>query len=379
MGIFDADHRFGSEQRLLLKFDDLSTETRNYSYAITHCDADWIPSRLVTAEYMEGFADNPINDYVFSINTVISYINYQLVIPNEDAKPLISGNYLLTVWENNKKDSPVLTRQFYVVEPRIGIRGEVKKDTFDGYKGPNQEIDFIIDHPNFSIRDPRNDIKTVLMQNSRTDNMITNLKPLFIRQGELDYNYNKENVFEGGNQFRNFNTKDLRVNGKGVYNIQYFSPEYHVTLQTDQITRDQNYLINEDLNGNYLIKKDRAQDNDLESDYIFVHFSLETPGPLTGGDIYVFGDLTDWQCKPANCMVYNPASKLYEASLMLKQGFYDYQYVYVEKGSNRIDNTIFEGSHVETENDYRIFVYFRDFSSRYDRLIGYQTINSVKR
>jgi hypothetical protein len=283
----------GSVQRLLLKFDDLSADTKNYSYSITHCDADWFPSRLVTAEYMEGFQENPINDYVFSINTVISYINYQLVIPNQDVRFLISGNYLLTVWEDNKKEKPVLTRQFYVVEPRIGIRGDVKKATFDGYKGANQEIDFVLDHPNFSIRDPRNDIKVVLMQNSQTDNMITNLKPLFIRQGELDYNYSKENVFEGGNEFRNFDTKDLRINGKGVTDIQYIAPEYHVTLYTDRITRDQSYLLGDDLNGNYLIKKDRAADMDLESDYIFVHFSLETPGPFTGGDIYVFGGLTD--------------------------------------------------------------------------------------
>ncbi len=369
----------GSDQRLLLKFDDLSPDTRNYYYTIAHCDADWNPSRLVPQEYMEGFPDNPINDYAFSINTTLPYINYQLVLPNEEARLLISGNYLLSVWEGNKRQTPVLTRRFYVVEPKVGIAGEVKKATFDGFRGPDQEVDFVINHPNISIRDPRNEVKVVVMQNSQTDNCITNLKPLFIRQNQLDYNYNKENVFAGGNEFRNFDTKNLRINGRGVQEIQYLDPYYQVRLFPDRITREETYRVGDDLNGHYLVKNDRAEDADLESDYMLVRFSLETPTLFTGGEIYVFGALSDWRCTPSNRMKHNPESKLYEATLLLKQGFYDYRYVYIEKDSQVINHTLFEGSHVETENDYHLLVYYRDFSSRYDKLIGYRTINSVNR
>jgi len=143
--------------------------------------------------------------------------------------------------------------------------------------------------------------------------------------------------------------------------------------------REGGYRIENDLNGRYLVKNDRANDPELESDYVMVHFSLETPMPLTGGDIYIFGGLSDWQCGPSNLMKYNPQLKLYEGELLLKQGFYDYQYVYSEKGSQKIDNILLEGSHVETENDYHLFIYYHGFSSRFDRLIGYKTINSVKR
>ena len=368
-----------TDQRLQLKFDELSDGVTNFVYTITHCDEEWYPSRLVQSEYMEGFIENPINDYAASINTTTKYTNYQLFLPNENVRFLISGNYLLSVFDEGKRDTPVLTRRFYVVEPLAEIKGEVKKSTFEGFKGRDQEIDFDVTYSRLSIQDSRTEIKVVVMQNSRTDNCLTKLKPLFVRDNQLSYDLSRENVFPGGNEFRNFDTKNLRINGLGVTNIEFIRPLYHVTLRTDQVTRGSDYRNENDLNGRYLIKNDRVTDSDLESDYMKVYFSLEMADPLLGGIIYVFGGLSDWQCLPVNKMTWNPGLKLYESSLLLKQGFYDYQYVYVENGDNLIDNTLLEGSYVETENDYQILVYYRGFSSRYDKLIGYRTINSVKR
>ncbi|HEY3388827.1 MAG TPA: DUF5103 domain-containing protein [Prolixibacteraceae bacterium] len=369
----------GTDQRLLLKFDEQSEGVTNFVYTITHCDADWYPSRLVQSEYMEGFIENPITDYAASVGTTSKYTNYLLSLPNENVRFLISGNYLLTVFDERDRTAPVLTRRFYIVQPSTDIQGDVKKSTFEGYKGHDQEIDFSVDYSRFSMQDPRTEVKVVVTQNSRSDNCLTNLKPLFVRENQLSYDLSRENVFPGGNEFRNFDTKNLRTYGLGVANIEYVNPFYHVELKTDQIRQEREYRNESDLNGRYLVKNDRVTDSDLESDYVFVHFSLELQEPLLGGDIYVFGGLSDWQCQPENKMKWNFESKLYEAAILLKQGFYDYQYVYVEKGSNKIDNTLLEGSFVETENDYQIFVYYRGFSSRYDKLIGYRTINSVKR
>ena len=368
-----------ADQRLQLKFDELSDGVTNFVYTVTHCDEDWYPSRLVQSEYMEGFIENPINDYAASINTTTKYTNYLLSLPNENVRFLVSGNYLLSVFEEGKRDTPVLTRRFYVVEPIADIKGEVKKSTFEGFKGRDQEIDFDVTYSRLSIQDSRTEIKVVVMQNSRTDNSLTKLKPLFVRDNQLSYDLSRENVFAGGNEFRNFDTKNLRINGLGVANIEFLRPLYHVTLRTDRVTRGGDYRNENDLNGRYLIKNDRVTDSDLESDYMKVYFSLEIAEPLLGGNIYIFGGLSDCQCLPVNKMTWNPELKLYEAALLLKQGFYDYQYVYFENGGSLIDNTLLEGSYVETENDYQILVYYRGFSSRYDRLIGYRTINSVKR
>ena len=369
----------GTDQRLLLKFDELTEGVTNFVYTITHCDAEWYPSRLVQSEYMEGFIENSVTDYAASVNTTSKYTNYLLSLPNENVRFLISGNYILSVFDEANRTTPVLTRRFYIVESSTEISGEVKKSTFEGYKGRDQEIDFTVDYSRFSIQDPRTEVRAVVMQNSRADNCLTNLKPLFVRNNLLSYDLSRENVFAGGNEFRNFDTKNIRMNGLGVANIEFINPTYHVELRTDQIRPERDYRNESDLNGRYLIKNDRVTDSDLEADYIFVHFSLQMPEPLLGGEIYVFGGLSDWQCQPANKMKWNFESKLYEAALLVKQGFYDYQYVYVENGSNKIDDSLLEGSYVETENDYQIFVYYRGFSSRYDKLIGYRTINSVKR
>jgi hypothetical protein len=368
-----------SDQRLLLKFDELSEGVTNFYYTITHCDAEWYPSRLVQSEYMEGFIDNPVSDYAASVNTTIKYTNYLLSLPNDQVRFLISGNYLLSVFDETNRNTPVLTRRFYVLEPAAEIRGEVKKSTFEGYRGRDQEIDFTLDYSRFSIQDPRTEVKVVVMQNGRADNCLLNLKPLFVRDNQLSYDLSRENVFPGGNEFRNFDAKNIRIPGLRVAKIEYVNPFYQIILLPDQIQRDGDYRSERDLNGRYLIKNDRANDADLEADYIMVYFLLEMQEPLLGGNIYFFGGLSDWQCNPANKMSWNFERKRYEGSVMLKQGFYDYQYVYIQNGETRIDNTLLEGSHVETENDYHVFVYYRGFASRYDKLIGYRNINSVKR
>jgi hypothetical protein len=368
----------GSSQRLICKFDLFSRDPRNYRYTIVHCDADWNPSRLVTSEYLEGFEDNSINDYAFSINTTIPYINYRLVLPNENVLIRISGNFLLKVWEEGKKDQPVLIKPFYVTEKEVEITGEIQKATYEGYNGASQQVAFAMSYPGFAIPDPLNEIKTVVMQNSRQDNQLTKLKPTFIRQNQLVFE-DKINLFKGGNEFRNFNAKNLQTNGMGIRAMEFRDPYYYLFLETDQSRRSDPYLTRNDLNGSFLVKNDRVTDSDLESDYINVHFSLAPPDLVTDDLIFIFGALTDWQCLPGNQMIYQPNTKLYEADLLLKQGFYDYQYMVLNKDAKAIDATFLEGSHVETENNYHIFVYYRGFSSRYDRLIGYRVLNSINR
>lgn len=368
----------GGSHRLIFKFDELSRNPKNFHYTLVHCDADWNPSRLAASEYMQGFSDNPVNDYAFSINTTIPYVNYRLVLPNEDVRILVSGNYLLKIWEDNNKDEPVLVRPFFVTEKEVEISGEIRRATFEGYNGESQQVAFAVNYPKFPVTDPLNEIKTVVMQNSQSDNKLTRLKPTFIRQNQLVYE-EKANLFKGGNEFRNFNAKNIQTNGMGVRSVEYRDPYFHLFLEKDLSRGKEIYRAWDDLNGNYLVKNDRASDSDLESDYVWVHFSLSPPDQVTDDRIYVFGGLSDWQCSPVNQMKYNPETKLHEAALLLKQGFYDYQYVQYDQDKKTVDASLFEGSHIETENDYSFFVYYRGFSSRYDRLIGYRVINSVKR
>lgn len=365
------------DARLILKFDDLSGEIKNYSYTVLHCDVNWNESFLNQNEYLEGFPDNPLNDYERSINTTFSYVNYYLELPNDRIRFKLSGNYILLVYENNDKEKLILSHRFYVYEPLVRIEGTARRATTDAYNGENQEVDFTLFHDRLQINNPLSEIKTVIMQNNRWDNAIRNLKPLYIQPGRLIYDYSQENVFKAGNEFRYFDTRNHRIIGEGVADISFFRPYYHVTLTPSEVRSNKRYFQYREMNGKYVVEsQERVKDYDLECDYQFVHFSLPLDVPLMGGTVNVFGALSNWNANKSNEMTWNFETGRYELSMLLKQGYYNYMYVYVPQGSKTADHTNLEGSFWETENDYQIFVYYRELSGRYDRLIGYRQVNS---
>ncbi len=365
------------DARLIMKFDDLSGEIRNYWYTILHCDADWNESFLNQNEYLEGFPENRLDDYAKSFNTTFNFVNYYLALPNNRVRFRVSGNYILLVYEDNNKEKLVLSRRFYVVDPKVRIEGNVHRATTDAFKGENHEVDFAVFHENLRINDPRSEVKTVIMQNNRWDNAIRNLKPLFIQPGRLVYDYSRENVFMAGNEFRYFDTRNFRVNGEGVESTSFHRPYYHVTLFPSEVRSNKRFFRYREMNGKYVIEsQERVRDFDLECDYQFVHFSLPLDAPLMGGTINVFGALSNWNANKSNEMTWNFENSRYELTLLLKQGYYNYMLVYVPQGSAVADHTNLEGSFWETENEYQIFVYFREVSGRYDRLVGYMQVSS---
>ncbi len=377
---FELSHpiiSLNSDENLVLKFDDLSGEVKNYSYTIIHCDANWNESFVMQNEYIEGFADNPLDDYAPSFNTTMQYVNYQLRIPNERVRLKYSGNYVVVVFENQDKEKVVLTRRFHVLDQKVDVSGLVKRATFDPFKGDNQEVDFTIRHDKLAISNPQQDVKVVIMKNRRWDDAITDLKPLFIRDNELVYDYSKENVFPGGNEYRYFDARTFRYNGENVFSTEFHRPYYHLTLMTDEIRSNKKYSEYKEMNGNYVIEsQDRINDYDTECDYVFVHFSLHMEAPLVGGTVNVLGAFTDWNANQNNEMTWNFDRASYELTMLLKQGYYNYQYVYVPEASNKADEAVLEGSHYETENEYQILIYYKGISGRYDELVGYQVLNS---
>jgi hypothetical protein len=369
--------QLNEDARLILKFDDLSGKVKNYYYTVIHCDAAWNESFIRQNDYLEGFPENPLQDYARSFNTTFSFINYYLEIPNDKIRLKVSGNYILLVFEDNNKEKLVLSHRFYVTESLVNIEATVRRATTDAFKGENQEVDFTLFHEKLRIDNPRDEVKVVVMQNNRWDNAIRNLKPLFIQQNRLIYDYDKENVFKAGNEFRYFDTRNHRVNGEGVIETSFFRPYYHVTLIPSEVRSNQRFFPYREMNGRYVVEsKEQVSDYNLECDYQFVHFSLPLEAPLMGGTIHVFGELSNWTCTKTNEMTWNFETHRYELSLLLKQGYYNYIYVYLPQGSDKVDYTNLEGSFWETENDYQIFVYYKVIADRYDRLVGYRQFNS---
>ena len=369
----------GEDIPLLFKFDDLSGEFKDYYYTIVHCDADWNESFVLQSEYIEGFTDNPLDDYSPSFNTTFDYFNYQLFLPNEDFTFKLSGNYALIVYEDGIKENIVLSKRFYVVDPLTEVEAIVRKATTDAFKGENQEVDFTIYHEKLRIENPRQEVKVVIMQNNRWDNAIRDLKPLFIREQALVYDYSRENVFTAGNEYRYFDNRSVNVSGENVLATEFHRPYFHKTLMIDKVRSNQRFYSYQEMNGKYFIEStDRiVEDYDTECDYVFIHFTLSLESILLGGTVNVFGELSNWNANKSNEMVWNFDTSAYELTMLLKQGYYNYKYVYVPQGSAVADHKNLEGSFWETENEYQIFVYYRDLAGRFDQLVGYQKLSSV--
>ncbi len=368
-----------TDDKIVVSFDDLSNDTRQYYYSLIHCDANWQPSDISEFDYMEGFSQNPINDYSFSFNTLIRYVHYQVVIPNADVKIKLSGNYLVKIVDYQNDNELIATARFMVVEQKVGIEATAKQAI--GFENSKycQEIDFSIVHTNYPITNPFGDLQIVVSQNGRKDNQITDLKPLYVKENKLIYDYERENVFPAGNEFRFFDMKSVRYRAEHIDSIFFHEPIYHFVLEQDFLRSKKLYRFHNDINGKRLIKLESSNESFREADYVDVHFALPFEAPILGGNFYVFGTLSNWTFNLDNKLHYNYETKRYERTIRLKQGYYNYEYVFLKDKESVADATLTEASFYETENDYIIYVYHHDFSARYDKLIGIQVINTLRK
>lgn len=365
-----------SEEKLYFSFDDLAGDVKTLSYTIVHCSAKWEPSDVSSMDYIDGFMDQPLTHYSFSRNTLQNYTHYDAVFPNEDFKILLSGNYILKVFQDNDQEKLVLTRRFMVYESKVFITGDVHAPTIVADRNYKQEVDFNISYTTDEITNPFQEIYPVILQNGRWDNAVTGLQPQFLLNNELRYDYEDVNVFKGGKEFRWFDTRTLRLNTERVEKIDKDTSGYHVFLLTDERRTFKRYMNNADINGKFLVHNQDNNDDETGSEYCYVHFFLAWPLAEPGGNMYVYGALTDWQCTSRNKMVYNKERHGYEATLYLKQGYYDYEYVFLKDKETVPDDYVAEGMNQETENDYWILTYFHKVGARTDELIAVKRLNS---
>lgn len=361
--------------KLMLSFDDLDNDNKFYGYTFIHCNADWTPSQLMFTQHSDGLMTDQINDWRFSLNTFKSYTNYRLNFPTENMKPKVSGNFIIMVFMADEPEKIILTKRFMVVEKVIGVTPLIQRARNPDDRNTKQELNFNIDLGTLNVTNPFDYVKPVIMQNERWDNAIYGLKPQYINNGKLTYDYYNGNLFNGGNEFRPFDVRNSRLVNMTVQKIAFGDDKlWHFYLYPDKNRLVNRYYVMDDLNGRYFIRNQNGLDYYSEADYVWVSFELDAAYPVDG-DVYVFGMLTSWQLKPEFKMVYNADKHKYTGSAMVKQGLYDYQYV-VNKGGN-IDDTYIEGNHFETENTYHILVYIRAFGDRADRLVAVERLNSV--
>lgn len=362
-------------EKLMLTFDDLSADEHTYSYKIVHCELDWTSSNLAESEFIDGFAQDRIRDYENSFNTLLHYTNYRVTLPNETTKLKISGNYEIAVSDENEE--VVFKRRFVIYEPKVTVGVAVFKSRDISFFNTKQAVEFTINSPNLLINNPKEEIIPVILQNNNWQNAIIGLKPQFYRGSQLLYKYNKETSFWGGNEFLYFDTKSIRNTSLNIAKVELGEDLYNTYLFTDKERRNQPYTYFPDINGNFVIRILNGENNNTDADYSWVYFSLKCSANLEGKDVYVNGNFNNWQLNEENKLTFNEISGLYETKILLKQGFYNYQYITKSK-EGTISTHDIDGSFYQTENDYTVLVYYKKFGSRYTKVIGVGFGNSEK-
>jgi len=365
--------------KLILSFDVFGDEYFQMEYTLIHCDADWNESDLLPNEYIEGYTEAYINDYQFSFNTKQSYIHYQQTIPDNNMNLIRSGNYILKVYPEDEPDKPAFIKRLMVIDPKTTIGGQVNRPSDPSLRKTHQEVDFQINISNLGSMFPSKEIRVFVRQNGRWDNMIRDIQPISISNGIMDFNLDdKTNLFPGLNTFRYFDFTSQKYNSEYIDRIDVSGSIDKIYLLPDDVRRDPNFIDNPDFHGIYYIDSKDWGNSKVESEYSDVFFRLNYHVPLLDGEVYVIGELTNWNITPYNKMTYNYETKAYETTLYLKQGFYSYLYAFLPTDSREADVSFFEGNHYETQNQYYVFVYYRAPGTTFDQLVGLQVFQDYQ-
>ncbi|MGM0566458.1 MAG: DUF5103 domain-containing protein [Bacteroidota bacterium] len=363
-------------ESLELSFDDFRDNTRDYRYTFIHCDAYWQPSDILVSDYLQGFDDDYVEEYEFSYNTKQPFIHYKLHFPQQDMLPVLSGNYLLKVYPAGSPDKPVLSARFYILDEKVSIQPNIRQATAPTKMDQWHEVDFVINAKDFYLANPSRNMKVIVQQNGRHDNKITGIQPSEIQGNEFIFDYEDQNLFRAGNEFRDFNIQNLKYQSDQVQRIDSFGEQNQVYLYPDTRRTFNPYVNNDDINGRRLIKTTEYDNTATEADYVRVHFTLPMENPVANGSIHILGGLNYWELNNRSKMTYNYEEKAYENSLYLKQGYYNYLYAYKEDGKSSANLRLIENSLYETENEYTIYVYYNHPGSSYDQFIGKKTVSS---
>ena len=371
-----------NDGKMCIDFDDLTHTYRRLTYRLVHCEADWKPSvGLFESDVVDGFiAGNTIDDVKESILTNTLYTHYHLDIPNDKCRPKLSGNYRLSVYDedDNSADRPLLTACFMLTEPAessMGVRLNITTQTDQSINREHQQAEMQVDYGNYMVSNPQQQIKTVVLQNRNWLDARWNSKPQYVMSNSLRWAHNQNYIFWAGNEYRKFEILSTDVTTMGVDKISWDGKNFHANLFPT--TPFLNYLYDEDADGAFLIRNSDNVDINTTSDYILTHFQLNTHFPYPYR-IYLNGDWTYDRLLPAYEMTYNTAGGYYEAVVPLKLGYYNYQFLATDE-QGRLSSFRVDNSHYQTENSYQALVYFRPQGGRTDKLVGYANVRFIKK
>ena len=357
------------------QFDDLFGNEADYYYEIVHCDYNWIPTNIPKNEYLKGFDGQRIQEYHNSVNALQIYSHYRLPIPNQFTQLRISGNYVLKILDENK--DVVLSRKFILYEDLVTIPIQIRRARTANNLEYKHNIEFSIKSLVINFQNPLKNVKVVLLQNGQFNTAIKNIAPQYTIGNELIYRYDTQTQFWAGNEFLYFDNNDIRAASNNVSRIDSSNGIYNSNLYTNNARANYPYSMTFDVNGNFVVRNIRAENNEIEADYAWVYFSLSAPDFMANKSIFVTGMFNNYSLSPEYKMDFNAQKNIFEKAVLIKQGFTNYQYQVADNKGNVDAEKAIDGNFWQTENDYSILVYYRENIDRYDRVIGKATANST--
>ena len=366
-------------ERLTLSFDILGNDGEVLNYTFIHCTHDWQPTDIQRIQYASGFESDRIDDYAFSVNTLINYVNYQLVFPKEDMQPLISGNYLLIVFGDDMSEENIyFTRRFMVIDEKAHIGASVPRYPDDlSLTETHQQLDIRAVMSNIPTGNVQQYSNLTIRQNGRWDNAVEGLKPSYVYPDYISFEHNPLTVFDGSNQYRRFDISNFRFQSENLAHIYQTDESYVIDILTCESRARKPYSTYEDVHGKKFIRVENENlDTSTEADYAWVNFFLRWDTPLADEDVYIMGAINDWIFNDNNRMTYDYKLRGYTCSMLLKQGFYNFMFATADRKTGLVSTDLTAGSFWETNNVYSLYFYYFNPTKGYDELIGYSVVNS---
>ncbi|MDG1397696.1 MAG: DUF5103 domain-containing protein [Polaribacter sp.] len=354
---------------LELSFDDLDADSKDYSYRIEHMTHDWKKSRLLSSQFIDGFDETSIIDVTNSFNTFQSYTHYAVKIPNINTVITKSGNYLLSVL--NDDDEVQFTRRFVLYENLATIGVSVSRSRNAKTTSTQQTVEFSVNHPNLRINNPSQEVNVILLKNDNWNEKITELQPTFFSPNQLKYTYSNKTNFWGGNEYLNFDSKFIRNKSVNIVRIER-DDIFHHYIYPYTYNPFLKYRYYPDINGMFVIRTLEGSDSNTEADYAMMHFTLQVDKPFLDKEVHVYGAFNNFLVDEETKMEYDFENKSYTGAILMKQGFYNYTFATIDNYGSVNTNEV-NGTFFQTENEYKVITYFKPFGGLYDRVIGVGT------
>ena len=354
-----------SNERLTLRFDELSSNPNMFRVVLSHHNFDWTKSNVIETIYQSGFGEDIITGGTPAIISEPDFVSYQYRFPNRDFGVRVSGNYMLHILDYNTNE-PLFSTPFIVSEDRGSITAGID-EVFIQSTFPNHQLRATYRYPDF-VSIPQVDITPVFVQNQFWGRIRVPTEIDVSEPGVVRYDLTRDESFFGRYEFRPLLLHDLYSISRDVLEVFPDERPPRVRLQFD--------VVDLDINPRPMRSFRFGQPNtDRNARYASVEFNLQRPQFLDrNADVYVVGPFNNWQIRQNNKMRYIPDEDAFRVTELIKQGRYDYKYVTVENGM--VNDLALDAFFADSRQYYQVLMYYHDRQMGIDRLLQFANFSS---